>query len=270
MLQFFKRLVFTKFLKFFIKRNYILQKYTEREKVVSFFKYIKPVTIKEGLIRIGSKNDGGYLIPNCLEDIKYNFSPGVSDNFEFETDLYSKHNIESFLADFSIEDRFHNYEYLSFEKKFIGIVNSNSHIKLEKWVNSKVKDTNNLILSMDIENNEWSVLLDTPLSTLSKFKILVIEFHNFAKYIVNKDSFMFVEDVFKKIKNSFEIVHIHPNNCCDTIKYQDLKIPNVVEITFLNKDSLNLTNEKLTYPHKLDSKNIFEKDDIILQKIWDL
>ena len=108
------------------------------------------------------------------------------------------------------------------------------------------------------------------LSTLSKFKILVIEFHNFAKYIVNKDSFLFVEDVFKKIKNSFETVHIHPNNCCDVIKYQDLRLPNVVEITFLNKDSLNLTNEKLTYPNKLDSKNILEKDDVILQNIWDL
>ena len=268
-MKFFKRIIFTKILNFFVKKNYTLQRYTSKNNIINFYKSIKPVVIQEGLVRIGSQHDGGYLVPNCLGDINFNYSPGVSDNFDFEIDLYTKYGIKSFLADYSIDDHFKEFDYLFFKKKFIGLNNSNTHIRLEDWINENSKEDNNLMLSMDIENDEWTVLLDTPTSNLSKFKILVIEFHNFAKYLVNNDSILFVEYLFQKLKNNFEIVHIHPNNCCGVLEYEELKIPNVVEITFLNKNAINISDENLEIPNKLDFKNILDNEEIVLQKIWD-
>ena len=58
----------------------------------------KLVSIKSGyeLIRIGPKDDGGYIIPDDLKEISSCFSPGTGNLFEFERDLYDKYNIKSF------------------------------------------------------------------------------------------------------------------------------------------------------------------------------
>ena len=265
-----KKNLFNLLLKALTKKNYILKKYTDRNKIIDFFQLIKPIVTEEGLVRFGSANDGGYLIPNNLNDIKYCFSPGVSDNYSFEVDLYDKKGIVSFLADYTVEDTFDDFEYINFEKKFLGTKNSSKTIRLDNWVNEKVNDNSELILQMDIENSEWEILTDTSIELLDRFKIMVIEFHNFGDYLINSSSFFFVNNLFKKILNKFDVVHIHPNNCCGVIEYGDISIPNVIEISFLNSRYSNSTDKKLIFPHKLDSKNLQEKEDIILNPIWDL
>ena len=47
---------------------------------------IKVNDLGHDLIRVGSTNDGGYLIPNILNEIDYCFSPGIGNKFEFEKD----------------------------------------------------------------------------------------------------------------------------------------------------------------------------------------
>ena len=44
-------------------------------------------SIKFNLLRIGGDSDGGYLLPDDLENISSCFSPGVSDIFDFEFTL---------------------------------------------------------------------------------------------------------------------------------------------------------------------------------------
>ena len=262
---------FFKFIeKYFKRKNYLIQKYSSKEKIVEFYKLIKPVPIKEGLIRVGSSHDGGYLIPNLLDNIDYNFSPGVSDNFDFEKQLYKEYNIKSFLADYSIENTFSDYEYINFIKKYIGNLDSENYTTLSSWVSNSLTQDSTIMLSMDIENDEWNVLLNESGEFFRKFKIIIIEFHNFANYLINKDSFMFVESTFKKIQKNFEVVHIHPNNCCGEIIYDNLRIPNVVEFSFLNKENVNLSDQEIQLPHKLDSKNIKEHSNLLLQEIWNI
>ena len=79
-------------------------------------------------------------------------------------------------------------------------------------------------------------------------------------------------DIFKsviiKLRNFFEINHIHPNNCCGISKINNVSLPNVMEVTFLNKE---LVKEKVKInklPHKLDAKNVEEKNNIILPDYW--
>jgi hypothetical protein len=43
----------------------------------SFFGLINPVITVKELIRIGGDADGGYLVPNDLEDLSGCFSPGL-------------------------------------------------------------------------------------------------------------------------------------------------------------------------------------------------
>ena len=47
---------------------------------------MRPVATDRQLIRIGSPADGGYLIPDDLEGIRFCFSPGVAHSSAFELD----------------------------------------------------------------------------------------------------------------------------------------------------------------------------------------
>ena len=51
------------------------------------------------LVRIGGDGDGGYLLPNILEKIKFCFSAGVGNVSNFEKELSQKYQIKSFMID---------------------------------------------------------------------------------------------------------------------------------------------------------------------------
>ena len=68
-----------------------------------FLKSLAPVKTDYDLVRIGSENDGGYLVPDDLNDLQYCFSPGVSVNSDFEKHLYDEYKVRSFLCDFSVD-----------------------------------------------------------------------------------------------------------------------------------------------------------------------
>ena len=51
---------------------------------------VHPKSLNIENIRIGGENDGGYIVPNDLKDIKYCFSPGVGTISKFEKELTQK------------------------------------------------------------------------------------------------------------------------------------------------------------------------------------
>jgi hypothetical protein len=248
-----------------------LKIYKSNEKDLKNF--VKKIFIHDlgyDLIRIGSNGDGGYLVPNILKQISYCFSPGVGGIVDFENDL-QKRGIKCFLADSSVENPSNKIEKYNFIKKNINLFNDANNITLESWINQKLEEnkkkiekTNNLMLQMDIEGDEVPILLDVKEQIIKKFKIMIIEFHDF-EYIGNKFSLKIYQQLFKKILKNFDIAHIHPNNCCGFIKIFKYKIPNVMEITFLRKDISKFKKKiKKKLPHALDFKCVNYNKDINL------
>ena len=94
------------------------EKITPKEKILELIKLLKPIKSQLNLIRLGSENDGGYLVPDDLKNIKYNFSPGVGNYSNFENDLL-KYGIKSYMADYSVNLKKINKNF-SFIKKYIG------------------------------------------------------------------------------------------------------------------------------------------------------
>ena len=63
-------------------------RYINDEKIQNIINYFIPTKIENiNLQRIGDENDGGYLVPNILSNIKYCFSAGVGHTNKFETEL---------------------------------------------------------------------------------------------------------------------------------------------------------------------------------------
>ena len=238
------------------------------ERLISLARKLKPYKTNIDLIRLGANSDGGYLVPNDLDGVDACFSPGVDQIASFESDLL-KLGINSHLADYSVNKVPEGFEAKSFIQKFIGANNTDVYITLEEWMSQKydLKTCPDLILQMDIEGAEYASLLATPLDILSKFRIMVIEFHDIE--IWSQQHFLnIVELVFEKILKEFTIVHNHPNNAMGTVDLNGFKAPRLLEITFLRKDRIQKYEGFCDLPHALDFPNLNDRPDIIFGEDW--
>ena len=220
------------------------------------------------LIRVGGSRDGGYLVPDILEKVRYCFSPGVSDNSDFEVGLLD-YRIKIFQADYSVTASPMGGN-ADFTRKYIGAKNTDTYMRLDDWIDGKVgKDENKLLLQMDIEGFEYEVINSLSESFLNRFIIIIIEFHNLEK-LFRKKNYNEYSKSFKKILKNFTIAHIHPNNSKRIIRIGEIEVPPVMEFTFLRNDQVLCSDrsEKLSFPHKLDRKCSAEFEEIILPRGW--
>lgn len=260
-----------KLLKKFVKN--ILHRYNLRtyravneDKILKLISNLKPHNLGHKLIRVGGNTDGSYLIPDLLSEINFCFSPGVGKISEFELELKSK-GIKSFLADYSVDGPGAD-NLFNFQKKYIKSYESDNSITFDKWIESSVKEEEkNFLVQMDIEGSEYEVINSASEKNLKRIKILIIEFHH-LEFLSNEIFFENFQSTLKKIANYFEICHIHPNNCCGISKVKNVIFPNVLEITFLNKDFVKTKDKVNKLPHELDIKNVANKEDIILPDYW--
>ena len=235
----------------------------------SVAKLLQPVASNSQLVRIGSKGDGGYLVPNDLFGISSCFSPGIANNVSFEKQL-AELGITSYMADYSVDGPPEENEKFDFEKLYLGTESDGiMNIRLEDWVARKAKEPGDLLLQMDIEGSEWAVLMDTPLETLSRFRLIVIEFHRLDQLLTSHSDFEVVKSVFTKLREKFSPVHLHANNCFPALSYQGLSIPRVLEVTFLRNDRIIQAGARYTpqIPHPLDEPNTPYKE-VVLTRDW--
>ena len=222
------------------------------------------------LIRVGGRRDGAYIIPDDLDGIVACFSPGVADSAEFELAL-AEEGIRSFMADYSVEETPVDHEFFDFEKLFLATHNEPGKlIRLDDWISAKKQTSGDLILQMDIEGNEWPILADVSASTLSRFRILVLELHGLDNLLTNPIGIEIFRCIFQKLNEQFSVVHLHANNCCGALNYQGIQIPRVLEITLLRKDRYLVSGQvfESTVPNPLDVPNVPNRKELFLSRDW--
>lgn len=241
---------------------------TDRTTINNLLKKLKPVDVGVKLIRMGGDNDGGYLVPDDLEGIEYCFSPGVDVIANFEQECL-KRGIRSFLADYSVDGPPVNLEGCVFIKKFVGAYNGAITITMEDWVNQSLPADYNgdMILQMDIEGAEYETLLSTPVSVLKRFRVIVLEIHNFQK-LDNREYFKLINATIEKVTEHFEPVHLHINNCDAPVNVNGIEIPPIFEVTFLRKDRVKKNGKAVSLPHSLDQPNFADRKDIPVPGYW--
>ena len=254
------------FLKDLLSSNLFLES-ENRVNRADFLKTIKKLKIKKiniPFVRIGSLNDGGYLVPDCLEDCKYLFSPGVGQvsNFELgflnlgaEREVFLLDRIEFVDLNKNLIDK---RLFTNFENKWLGANKDDKTVTLDDWIDSKeaiLKGDKNLILQMDIEGHEYTSILSLSKKNLLRFKILIFEFH-YLNYLNNRLFNILFNAVIDKILEHFILIHLHPNNSRSTIDIHGIKIPKFLEATFIRKNSCRMIDGKIELPHALDRANL--------------
>ena len=236
------------------------------------------------LERFGGKKDGAYLLPpELLDNTVACFSPGVANSKRFEDDLANRRHIRSHLLDASSD-----LEKLltplipgiqTFEKKWLSAKSSGTERTLTEWVElHEPRVTGDLLLQMDIEGSEWEILKSTPTETLQKFGTIVIELHGLDTIFGNLEVFRTkAQDVFSKLKESFTVVHAHPNNCCGSsprLYGGRMRIPRTLELTLIRTNILEDYGSSFSFknpllPHPLDIwRNDPSKPPIFLGDGW--
>ena len=212
----------------------------------------------DNLVRRGSTNDGGYLLPSDIT-AQFLISLGLGDDWKFELDL-TKHNQVSkfivfdhsvtllnllrmlinrkrkikaliyrvivlirYLRDFTFLRKLHVKKKIT---KYGSIENSKNINLNEIFKEFVVDPKSTVILKIDIEGSEFDII-EQVIEFSSQTLVLIIEFHEILK---QKDKF---KTSLELLKSKFSLIHTHVNNYGEI---DEFSIPNVCEFTFINQN----------------------------------
>ncbi len=226
------------------------------------------------LIRLGNKNDGGYLIgSNTLSQVKCLLSFGIGLDLGFEIDFHNRTNKPIYSYDkndfkFYFKNEFllslNNLRKLSIIdslnviKKFINtkknkkIINFSKKLISYNTISNILSDFHihdSLFIKIDIEGSEYRAL-DCIIKNQDKIIGLIVEFHDIDLHI-EKIKY-FINEI------NLKISHIHANNFGIPDSNGN---PTVIEMTF-EKDP-EIVDKNVEIPNKNDFKNNPLKKDFI-------
>ena len=200
-----------------------------------------------------------------LKGVKTCISPGVGNTSSFEKQLSEDFGIVPVLIDpnrapVDLKDTKHVYV-----QKYLGVKNHISFVSLDDLILEFCSNSDSSILQMDIEGYEYENLMNVRPDLLSRFRVLVIEFHNVHHWLSRPIFELMVNPLFEKLLNDFFVVHIHPNNSSPPFYLKGSILPTTMEITLLNRQSSAIGSRVSCLPNVLDVRNVPHKKDIIYQ-----
>lgn len=234
--------------------------------VREMFKLYAPFDTGLPLIRIGPDFDGGYLLPDDLDGIRAVFSPGVDETLGFDLEM-SARCAQCYLADASVEEPRGLKPNMTFIKKFIGGADDPMFITLEDWVNRNEPGTEDLLLQMDIEGAEFDVLASTPDEVMSRFRIILLEVHDFD-LTFDRAHFEKFRAMAERLNETHVLCHMHSNNSKIYYSYEGVAVAPVFEVSYIRKDRIKHDLKPAIIPHPLDQPNNPVFPDTVVPRIW--
>jgi hypothetical protein len=245
-------------------------------RVTEILQFLRPVPCTFPLIRLGGTTDGAYLLPDDLVGIAACFSPGVNNFKNFEDEILQRFDINAHMCDRSSDaDRLRTPLVAgrqTFKKLWLDVNNAPDSISLDDWVAELAPDGNDLLLQMDIEGAEYRNLIRTSVTTLQRFRIIVLELHGLDKINNPHVAREVLAPMCSKLAQHFVVVHAHPNNCNNQVPVlgTQTRIPPVLEVTLLRRDRL-LEGPVFPpqLPHPLDvGRNVPRRAPEFLDETW--
>lgn len=197
---------------------------------------LQSASIADDLVRVGGNGDGGYWMPQNLEGIHAVFSPGVGGLSEFEL-LFAERDVPCFMIDASVEGPARHHPNFHFQRLWLANeTRPGQTISLEDWVQASAPE-GDLILQIDIEGDEYPVLLTASDALLSRFRIIALELHNVTA-ITSRAGLQLVDSLINRLLTTHEIAHSNKNDTCRQITVRGLRVPNCLELTLLRRKTV--------------------------------
>ena len=234
--------------------------------VKAFLRLLAPEAIEQPLIRLGSKADGGYLVPDDLDGIRYAISPGVAKEISFDLDLAAR-GIDVVMLDASVDGPPQRNERFTFYPLWLDSYDSETTITVQTLVDGLPADAD-LLLEMDIEGTEWRVIHSMSRALQQRFRIMAIELHPMDD-AAHRSRLPDFEAGIRKLLQTHRIVHIHQNNASPLYSLAGSKVAGAIEITLHRRDrSTPQPGKTVQLPHPLDKPNLPFLPDYKIPAVW--
>lgn len=223
-------------------------------KVLNILKNIRPYSITLfNKIRIGSRNDGGYMCIDDFSSIKRCVSCGISNNDDFDADL-AKRGIEVLQFDHTVDAAPSQHENMKFFKERIVAAPRSGGRTLSSLVQRSSDSELSILLKLDIEGDEWPVFDAMPERDINQFRQIIAEFHGFD-CLPDSVFEQRMSRVLEKLNRSFFVCHVHANNHGGMVLFGGVPVPRILELTFANRKVYEPVESGETFPTALDAPN---------------
>lgn len=214
-------------------------------------------------VRIGTLGDGGYVLPDDLNNIDSLLSIGIGGEVSFDLH-FAMQGIPIYQYDPTVDCPPVSHSKFKFYKIAWGANNDESTRTLDVMNQMHgLSQTHDSILKFDTEGAEWETLNLINPDVLKSFRIIVCELHGLTS-IGNENFRRIVEKTLSILTQSHTVVHLHANNCCGINVIEGVPIPAVVELTLLRNDRSDFSPCNDPIPGPLDFPNMSERPDLIL------
>jgi hypothetical protein len=222
--------------------------------VRKIYSLMRPMDVRHrDLVRMGRDFDGGYIMLDYGLNNAIAYSLGINDDVSWDLgmaelgcDVFQyDHTIEQFPAD---HPKFHSFK--------IGICDRPSQDPVFKTIEELVLENgheaaNGLILKMDIEGAEWSVLEHLSSSTINQFSQILMEVHWFKHVDETAHVRRFIE-VLSKMNQTHQIIHVHSNNSGPIVLVAGMTLPDTFELTYVRKTDHEFSECRKIFPTPMD------------------
>ena len=214
-------------------------------------------------VRLGALGDGGYVINDDLAGLDGVVSLGIGTDVSFDLAL-AEQGVPVFQYDPTVDRPPVEHPRFVFRKLGWSRYDSQDTGSLDTILEeNQLTQCSNLILKFDVEDAEWEALQSASTATLSKFRIIVGEFHSLER-IVQRPHFETVWNTFAKLTAAHVPTHLHPNNSGGVVLLEGIIVPRLLEITLLRRDRAQFTTAPHPIPTALDHRNVPETPELVL------
>ena len=244
--------------------NLLLPLFLKESEYVNKLKSLLKVRDVDGknYTRVGSSADGGYVMVDDLDKISKVYSIGIGDDISFDS-FFSDKKTNVYMYDHTIEDIPVHNEFLHWWPIGVcGEKNSFDNMKtLDEIIHDNCHDNEKgMILKMDIEGYEWEVLKNISCETLNAFDQIVMELHGMHN-LGHKDK---IVQGIENINKTHQLVHVHANNWGAVVNIDGWILPDLLEVTFVNKNNYRFKDSKRFFPTDLDERNVEQLPEVPL------
>lgn len=225
---------------------------------------ISPYSLRDlRKVRLGGDQDGGYVVPEDWPKVQGLLSLGIGPENSFDL-VFAEKNISVHAYDFSIPSLPQAHRAIQWYREKISSADrvNDGEVSLEKAI-TRFEGDGDLALKIDIEGYEYPALLACPAKILKRVRFLTGEFHGLAAAISVNQTQQIVE-TFKKLREQFEVIHVHANNHVGCRLCGGVLVPKHLEITWCRRDKYNFIPCQELFPTDLDRPNQQGKAEIFL------
>lgn len=238
---------------------------TDQEMVLQCLRKLRPRSLKNcSKRRYGANGDGGYVMPDILPGVGCAFSLGVGGDVSWDVDIAAlsipvlqfDHTVDSAPTDHSL--------FTFFKRRIVQAVESDFDIHISDVFCLPKSDRNNskFVMKMDIEGAEWDVLPAIASSDMQRLAVLVCEFHGLGDLWRYRDGS--VDRALSAITKGLEPIHVHGNNWGQYLTVAGVPIPDVLEVTFVNRDCYAICDKIDYFPTALDRPCHPDRPELVL------